>query len=516
MPKKLSALLEMTPLRILNERGVLDISITGITFDSRQVEPGFVFVPLVGVDQDGHAYIDAAIEQGAVAVVGVQPLKNCRVPYVQVENTHNALAHLAAAFYDLPASKLTVIGVTGTDGKTTTCNLIYHILKQAGKKVGLISTVNAIIGDKVVDTGFHVTTPDATDLQRYLALMVADGLTHVVIEATSHGLAQDRVAACEFDIGVVTNITHEHMDFHRTYDNYFAAKAKLFTSLSETRAKSHGAIRLAILNKDDSSFEPLKKLITGRSISYGVSEEADVKAIDLQQDAGGLHFTCKGMDYQVRVDAKMTGIFNVANILAAMCTAVEGLQIDPQVASQGILSMPPVPGRMENIDMGQDFCAIVDFAHTPNALHQALAAARAMTDRKVIAVFGSAGLRDRTKRGMMAEISSKLADITILTAEDPRTESLKDILEEMATAASQVGGKENVTFWRIPDRGDAIRKAIRLARQGDVVIACGKGHERSMCFGTTEYPWDDRTAMKAALSELLGKPGDAMPELPTS
>jgi UDP-N-acetylmuramoyl-L-alanyl-D-glutamate--2,6-diaminopimelate ligase len=514
MTKTLAALFKAIPLKILNDHDLSDTPVTGVTFDSRQVLPGYVFVPLMGVSQDGHDYIEKAIDRGAVAVVGTRTMHDCRVPYIQVDDTHSALAYLSAAFQDFPARKLTMIGVTGTDGKTTTCNLIYNILKAAGMKAGLISTVNAIIGEHILDTGFHVTTPDAPDVQRYLAQMVDAGLTHVVLEATSHGLAQARVTACEFDIGVLTNITHEHLDFHGTFENYLAAKSLLFTGLAETSRKPQGNIRLAVLNRDDPSYESLRKLLSGRVLCYGLAQEADVRAVNIQQEASGVQFTCQAAQYTVGINANLAGMFNVGNILAAMVATIDGLGINAHIAAKGIADMPPVPGRMEIISMGQDFQALVDFAHTPNALHQVLTTLRPMTSGKLIAVFGSAGLRDRAKRRMMAETSIRLADLTILTAEDPRTESLADILDEMAVAATKAGGREGIDFWKMADRRDAIRKAVQMAEKGDVVVACGKGHEQSMCYGTTEYAWDDRKAMKAALAEKLGIAGEEMPFLP--
>jgi UDP-N-acetylmuramoyl-L-alanyl-D-glutamate--2,6-diaminopimelate ligase len=251
--------------------------------------------------------------------------------------------------------------------------------------------------------------------------------------------------------------------------------------------------------------------------------------VEISHSPSGIHFIAQSRDFRVPVSSKLVGAFNISNCLAALTATVYGLQIKPEIAAQGIASLEGIPGRMERIDLGQNFTAIVDFAHTPNALRVSLEAARALTlnpvspgsgqgkrDRgKVIAVFGSAGLRDKAKRRMMAEVSAELADLTVLTAEDPRTESLDDILEEMAAGARARGGREGETFWRVPDRGDAIRFAIRLARPGDIVLSCGKGHEQSMCFGRREHLWDDRTAMRAALSELLGSDGPPMPYLPT-
>jgi UDP-N-acetylmuramoyl-L-alanyl-D-glutamate--2,6-diaminopimelate ligase len=372
-----------------------------------------------------------------------------------------------------------------------------------------------VIGNEVLETGFHVTTPEAPDVQRYLARMVVAGLTHVVIESTSHGLAQHRVTGCEFDIGVVTNITHEHLDYHGSYEAYRAAKARLFTALGQTPDKAQGNPRLAILNKDDQSYDYLSKVTPVQQVSYGLQPSADIWAEDIHQDMSGLHFMVRGSGLNISVDSGLVGAYNVSNILAAIAAAAAGLDIPPKAIQAGVAALRCVPGRMERIESGQDFLAIVDFAHTPNALRVTLQAARQMTAGRVLVVFGSAGLRDRQKRRMMAEISAQLADITILTAEDPRTERLEAILAEMSDAARSQGAVEGKSFWQIQDRGEAIRLAVKMANAGDVVIACGKGHEQSMCFGETEYNWDDRTAMRAALAEGLGTAGPVMPYLPT-
>jgi len=493
-----------------------DVLINEISIDSRSVKPGQLFVAMRGGTLDGHNYIRKAIDYGAVAVVGEKDFTGLAVPYIRLENTRRALTWLAGAFHDWPGRKLTVIGVTGTDGKTTTTNLLHKILLQANIRAGMISTVNAVIGKEVLDTGFHVTTPDAHDVQRYLAKMVDAGLTHVVLETTSHGWSQYRVDACEFDIGVVTNITHEHMNEHGSYENYRAAKARLFSSLETTQEKPQGNPRLGIINRDDvKSFDFLNDFIKVNKLNYGLRADADVHAVDISYSPSGIHFTAQSKDFQVEVTSKLVGAFNISNCLAALTTAVYGLGIEPEVAAGGIASLEGIPGRMERIDMGQNFTAIVDFAHTPNALKSALEAARTMTKGRVICAFGSAGLRDKEKRRMMAETSAELADLTVLTAEDPRTESLEGILEEMAAGAMSKGGSEGETFWRVADRGEAIRFALKLASHGDIVMSCGKGHEQSMCFGAKEFLWDDRTAMRAALAEYLGVEGVKMPYLPT-
>jgi len=489
--------------------------ISGIAFDSRQVQPGNLFVALSGGSTDGHRYISDAIALGAAAVVGSQAGIVCDVPYIQVSDTRLALAHLAAAFYSFPARQLTMIGVTGTDGKTTTANLIYQILLSAGYRTGIISTVNATIGNDVLDTGLHVTTPEAPEVQRYLARMLDAGLTHVVLEATSHGLAQQRVTACEFDVGVVTNITHEHLDYHGSYEAYRAAKGSLFSSLAQTGAKRQGNPRTAVLNQDDGSFDYLRQVSPPYQIAYSIQPGATLWASEIQDTPAGLRFIINGPDFSFPVQSRLAGHFNVSNILAAVGATVKALGVPGDAAQKGIAAMTGVPGRMERIDLGQNFNAIVDFAHTPNALRQVLVTVRQMTQGRVIAVFGSAGLRDRQKRRMMAEVSTELADISLLTAEDPRTEALDAILAEMALGAESKGGVEGETFWKVPDRGEALRLAVKMARAGDVVITCGKGHEQSMCFGEEEYPWDDRVALRAALAELTGASGPLMPYLPT-
>ena len=529
MPKILSQLFVDFPFPTPSQ--IPDVEVTGIAIDSRAVGQGDLFVAMRGGSVDGHNYIPKAIDNGASAIVGDRDFvgrvvanaaqssgspERAKPPYIQLEDSRQALTWLAAAFYDWPARKLTVIGVTGTDGKTTTTNLIYKILLAANIKAGMISTVNAVIGEEVLDTGFHVTTPDAHDVQRYLSRMVDAGLTHVVLETTSHGWAQHRVDACEFDIGVVTNITHEHMNEHGSFESYRAAKARLFSSLEWTLPKPRGNPRLAVINFDDpKSFDFLNDFIKVNKVNYGLKEGADVRALDIKYDPSGIQFITRSKDFSVEVQSKLVGAYNVSNCLAALTSAVYAVGIDPETAARGIASVEGIPGRMEVIDMGQTFTAIVDFAHTPNALKSALEAARTMSKGRVISVFGSAGLRDREKRRMMAETSAELADLTVLTAEDPRTESLDEILEEMAAGAKAKGGREGETFWCVADRGGAIRFALSLAHPGDIVISCGKGHEQSMCFGTREFLWDDRIAMRAALSEYLGVDGPQMPYLPT-
>jgi UDP-N-acetylmuramoyl-L-alanyl-D-glutamate--2,6-diaminopimelate ligase len=484
-----------------------------ISEDSRTVQRGGVFVARRGLKTDSHALIGAAIASGAVAVVGERPLDQvaCSVPYAQVRNAQQALGYLAAAYHGFPSRRLAVIGVTGTDGKTTTTNLIFNMLKCAGLPVGMISTVSAVIGAEEMPTGLHVTTPTAPEVQGYLQRMVESGLTHCVIETTSHGLAQGRVNGVDYDIAVLTNITHEHLDFHGSFENYRAAKGLLFSRLAESYSKA-GVPKCAVINLDDpnaSYFLELSQSV--RQITYSAQGYGQVNLLQWRTEPSGIQATLldSAEGISLTFQTPLIGLYNLQNILAAASAAL-ALGVPAEAIKRGIETLPPIPGRMERIDEGQDFTAIVDFAHTPNALEKALQAARTLTDKRVIAVFGSAGLRDVEKRRLMAEVGARLADICVLTAEDPRTESLEAILEMMAEGARRMGAVEGKTFFRVPDRGAAIALACQLAQAGDVVIACGKGHEQSMCFGEIEYPWDDREAMRAALR------GTPLKTLPTA
>jgi UDP-N-acetylmuramoyl-L-alanyl-D-glutamate--2,6-diaminopimelate ligase len=495
--------------------------ITGLALDSREVQDGNLFVALSGEQVDGHTFIQDAIHQGAAAVVGNTKQAGLTVPYINVEDTRLALAQLSACFYDHPGRSMTVIGVTGTDGKTTTTNLIFRILQSAGFKTGMVSTVNAVIGEEEIDTGFHVTTPEAPMVQRLLARMAAAGITHVVLETTSHGLEQKRVAECAFDLAVYTNITHEHLDYHGNYENYLQSKAQLIHEVAKTKEKPFGNPRSVILNFDDISYPYLLEILykedlkSAKNIAYSSIKEKDFYATDISSTANGISFLIHHEGKNWRINSALIGAYNVGNILAAFSACVGGLGVEPDKAVKGIMNLSFVPGRAERIELGQKFTAMVDFAHTPNALKVSLENSRQLTRGRLIAVFGSAGLRDKAKRRLMAQVSVQLADVTILTAEDPRTEKLDDILAEMSSAAHMQAGQSVGNLYCIPDRAEAIQKAVNMAEPGDLVIACGKGHEQSMCFGTVEYPWDDRVAMRAALSNKLGIPGPKMPQLPT-
>lgn len=381
---------------------------------------------------------------------------------------HLLQAQAACLWFGFPSQKLQVIGVTGTDGKTTTVNLIYHILKKAGKKVSIVSSINAVLGNKNYDTGFHVTTPNPYDLQKYIKMAARSGSEYMVLEATSHGLDQNRLWGVKFKAGVVTNVTHEHLDYHKTYQNYLKSKAKLFANVD-----------LSILNLDDQSYQPLSRLAAGKKITYSIKNNT-------------ADYTPDKFPFQT----SLAGEYNKYNILAALACCRE-LGVGKQVITDAIAGFSSLAGRMEKIDLGQDFCVVVDFAHTPNALEQALTTLRQTTKGRLIAVFGCAGLRDKQKRPLMGQVADKLADIIVLTAEDPRTEDVNQIIEEITS------GIKNKLLLKISDRQKAIEVAINMAQAGDTIGIFGKGHERSMCYGTQEYSWSDQGTAQAALKKKL-------------
>lgn len=509
MSKLFSDLLATLPTNnLIKHHG--DAPITAPISESAQtVEAGGIFVARTGLRVDGHDFIDQAIANGASAIVGEKDLADLPVSYAQVTDSQAILGWLAAAYHDFPSRKLTVIGVTGTNGKTTTSTLIHSILKPG---FGYISTLAADLGEATTDTGLHVTTPAAPQIQAYLARMVENGLRGCVVEMTSHGLAQGRLNGIDIDVAVLTNLTHEHLDYHGSFDNYRAAKARMFEMLATAYRKGTQP-KVSIINADDPNADYFVAIPADQYMLYGLGDRATYRAANIQHRPDGTHFDVSLSDRVVAsYDTSLVGDFNVQNCLAAICAASSIGEISISHLRAGIAAVKGVPGRMERIDEGQSFTAMVDFAHTPDALEKVLVTARGMLaeDQRLIAVFGSAGLRDVEKRRLMAETSARLADMTVLTAEDPRTESLDDILAMMAEGCRSQGGVEDETFIRVPDRGEAIFKACQMAQPGDIVMSCGKGHEQSMCFGTIEHPWDDRDAMRAALQ------GTPLRTLPTA
>lgn len=379
---------------------------------------------------------------------------------------HLLLAIFSVFWFRFPGKQLTIIGVTGTDGKTTTTTLVYEIIKAVGKKVSMISSVHAVIAGKSYDTGFHVTTPDAFMVQQYLRQAADHGDTHVVLEVTSHGLAQHRVWGIPFAVGVITNVTHEHLDWHGTMDQYMRTKLSLFDKA-----------KIAVINRDETELfsRAMMRLHRKRVITYALRHPALV--------------TPKTYPFQT----KLPGDFNRYNCLAALGVAA-ALEIPKHIAAKALADFPGIPGRMEVVSKSP-VTVIVDFAHTPNALDKALKTAKSMTKKRLIHVFGSAGLRDFSKRPFMGEASGRYADAIVLTEEDYRTENVETIMDEVAS-----GITGNVPVHRYPKRFDAIKFALKLARPGDLVMITGKGHEKSLCRGAVEYPWSDQKAVTKILS----------------
>lgn len=492
--------------------GRTDIEITGIEPDSRKVKPGNLFVAIRGLTVDSHNFIPQAIEKGAVAVIGERNGVKLYHPegglgrhpffYIQVPNSREALGILASAWFDHPSRKLKVIGVTGTEGKTTTCDLIYHILKESGKKAGLISTIAAKIGDEEIDTGLHVTNPEALPLQELLAKMLEAGCEYAILETTSIGLDQDRVAGVEYKIGVLTNITRDHLDYHGTIQKYRVAKAILFRR-----------VKVAILNKDDSAFDYMKQQLAPdtKLITYAVNTDADLRAVNIQFSANGTKFDIDGTHFK----SLLLGKYNVLNALAATATA-QALGINNEQISNALASFTTPRGRLERIDEGQNFTVFVDFAHTPNSLDKVLGTLRNVLEpgKKLITVYGSAGARDQLKRPAMGTAGAKHADITIFTADDPRNESVEEITNQLVEGALKEGAQERSIdeltvsdpikqhiFIRIPDRREAIELAIKIAHEGDIVALLGKGHEKSLAIGKEEIPWSDQEEARKAIRD---------------
>lgn len=447
------------------------VPVKNITDDSRKVVPGSLFVAVSGINTDGHDYINKALELGAVAVVGEKQL-NLTVPYLQVKNSREALSFLASEYYDNPSRKMKMIGITGTDGKTTTANMIYQIFKADGKSVGLISTVSAKIGDKEFDTGFHVTNPEPIELQKFLSIMVENGCEYCVLEVTSHGLDQGRVAGISFEVSVLTNVTNEHLDYHKTYENYLKTKSKLFLNS-----------KVSILNKDDASFAKIEELILGKTKIKTYSRHALLGQI------------------KTVVEDRFFETYNQENAAAAIAVSREFNTSDEAII-QSIKSFKGVKGRMEQIDNNKNLKIIVDFAHTPNSLEKILSTLKLQVpkENKLISVFGCAGERDSSKRQQMGEIATRLADVSIFTAEDPRDEKVEDIISQMEEGAKKNNSVIGKNYFKILERGEAINFAINnISQPGDTVVITGKGHEKSMAYDGIEYPWSDQEAVLEAL-----------------
>jgi len=463
-----------------------------IQYDSRNVQPGDTFVAIPGLKHDGTEFVPQAISRGAKVIVAekavvVPPEVELRI----VPSARQALAELAAEYYGDPSRKLKLIGITGTKGKTTTAVLIQSILNAAGFKAGLIGTITS-----------SMTTPESADLQSQLAKMAAEGCTHCVLEVSSHALAQDRVRSCYFSIAIFTNLAHDHLDYHKTMQEYLDTKKKLFEMLEDDA--------VAIINVDDQVSAAIIGVVKGEVIPYGIKqaphEPRDTKYNEF--DAGVSNVAIREKEMVIKINmteirTPLIGMHNAYNIIAAFqCGLVLGIR--PLVIKKGIEVVTVIPGRQEEIVCGQPFRAIVDFAHTPDSLQKILETYRPFTKGKLILVFGCPGERDREKRPMMGEIAVRLADYTIVTTDDPHGEKPESIIDEIA--AGFVGDEsrnsivENRKWEALIDRKKAIEKALKMAKAGDIVLIAGRGHEKYQDFAGKKIPLDDKEVVK----EILG------------
>ncbi|HET9879692.1 MAG TPA: UDP-N-acetylmuramoyl-L-alanyl-D-glutamate--2,6-diaminopimelate ligase [Candidatus Limnocylindria bacterium] len=470
--------------------------VAALAYDSRRAAPGTLFFAVPGVHVDGHAFAARAVEQGAVAIVVERELAGLDVPQLVVDRTRRALADAADAWYGHPSERLQVIGITGTDGKTTSSFLAVELLRAGGMRPGMIGTVAADVGDERRPNDDRNTTPESLELQELLAEMVAAGNDGVVMEATSHGLALERTRNCRFDVGVLTTVSSEHLEFHGSLEAYHAAKALLFEEAP-----------LAILNADEPTFDYFRAHSRDRVLTYGVEADADLRATDLAAGPDGTRFTLQAPEWRGSVHLPMPGAYNVYNGLAAL-TIAQAEGVDLALAADALGRTAGVPGRMERVDAGQPFAVVVDYAHTADSLAKVLRTLRPITRGRLIAVFGSAGERDPTKRPAMGRVAAELADLVIVTDEDPRLEHPRVINEAIAAGARAAGARDGESLEVIDDRRAAIGRAVEVAGEGDVILLAGKGHEESIFYGTAKLPWDDRQVAREAL-QAAGWPTSA-------
>ncbi|MGB9724479.1 MAG: UDP-N-acetylmuramoyl-L-alanyl-D-glutamate--2,6-diaminopimelate ligase [Chloroflexia bacterium] len=502
---RLNALLERTPHPPVAGG---EVEIAGLSYDSRRVQPGHLFVAIRGAHVDGHDYISQALERGAVAVVA-EAGRNLAlpVPLIPVPDPHAFLADLAAAFYDYPARRLLVVGVTGTDGKTTTCFLTSSVLEAAGYTTALFGTVDFKIGPRRWANKTRQTSPEALEAQAFLREAVEAGCTAAVLESSSHGLALHRLEHCEYDVAVLTNVTHEHLDLHGTVEAYRLAKARLFEMLGEARKVGpEGELRpgrgIGVVNLDD----PHAPLYTARTPgplwTYALrNPEARVRAREIVLRAEGTSFCLETPEGNFPIRLRLPGTFNVYNALAAACVGL-ALGAPAGAVAEGLAAVEGVTGRMQRVDEGQPFTVLVDYAHTPEAFETVMGMLRPLVSGRMIAVFGSAGERDREKRPMQGEIAARYCELLVITDEDPRREDREAILREIAAGAERLGKRAGRDFLCIADRREAIRTAFGQARPGDLVLLLGKGHEGCIFYADYALPWDEAGVAREVLREM--------------
>ncbi len=473
----------------ITARGPLTFDIEGIAYDSRQVRPNFLFVALKGQHQDGAQHIDDALRRGAVAIVSEEDRWPKRtVAHIRVEDARLAMAEIACAFYDHPSQKIDMVGITGTNGKTTTSFMVRDILAAEGRTPGLMGTVRYEMGGRVIPA--VRTTPEAPDVQFMLDQMVRSGCRSAVMEVSSHALDQKRVYGTDYDVGVFTNLTRDHLDYHHDMGSYFAAKMHLFQGLGQVRKSA-----TAVVNLDDPWGQQLANTrgLKARLLTYGQHEAADVRAEDIELDAHGTRFMAHTPWGATEAHLRLLGRFNVSNALAAIATA-GSLGIAPERSAAVLAGMGPVPGRLEAVANPKGIHAFVDYAHTDDALSHVLTSLRELKPRRLIVVFGCGGDRDHTKRPIMGAVANRLADYAIVTSDNPRREDPQVIMDEIGVGMPH---RERVEFQL--DREKAIARAVEFARPGDLLVVAGKGHEIYQEFANTVVPFDDREVLKKYL-----------------
>ena len=455
-----------------------DVEITGIAYDSRSVKPGYLFVAIKGFETDGHKYIKSAIENGAAAIIGEEEHITDAI-YVQAKNSRRALAQAAAAFYDHPERKLKIIGITGTNGKTTTTYLIRQILMLKGLRCDLIGTNQTIIGDEVRESSR--TTPESLDLFEIFSQMAQSGGEYVVMEVSSHSLFLDRVYGVTFETAVLTNITQDHLDFHETMQNYARAKAILF-SMSKSAA----------VNVDSDYKDIILENTTGRLTTYGLKEKADVRAENLKMSERGVIFDLlrEGKVREMRLG--IPGEFSVYNALAAIC-ACENIGIDDSDIEKGLVLAKPVKGRIEVVHTNTPYTVIIDYAHSPDGLQNIISAVRGFAKKRIITVFGCGGNRDSAKRPIMGKIAEELSDIAVVTSDNPRCEVPSAIIEDI------LKGMKMDNHIVVENRREAIKKAMEIAQDGDIIILAGKGHETYQEIEHEKHHFDEREVVRELL-----------------
>jgi UDP-N-acetylmuramoyl-L-alanyl-D-glutamate--2,6-diaminopimelate ligase len=476
-----------------------DVEVTGISFDSRRVKPGDLFVAVSGLHEDGHAFASDAVARGAVALALERPGPMPQgTPVLLLQSTRIGLAEIAAEFYGRPARKLRVAGITGTDGKTTTTHMAEHVLQASGIQAGAMSTVAFTVSGTETDNVSGQTTTEAPQVQAWLQRMVEAGVQCAVIETTSHALVQERVRGCDFDVAAFTNVGHDHLDYHPTWEDYLEAKARLIDLTAAAADK--GIEKTAVLNRDDRSYEKLARRPIARRWSYGLTTAADLHPLDLSVSGEGSHFRMKTPIGETDVTLVVPARFNIYNALCAagVCLA---LGVPLEAVGTGLAGFEGVRGRLEPVDLGQDFRVFIDFAHSAGALASALAELRPFTPGRLIAVFGSTARSNHDRPGM-GRAAAEFADFFIITTDDPLSEDPVEIAREVQSGA--LGKSPGRDYEVVIDRRAAIRRAIEFAKPGDCVLLAGKGHERTMRTANGAEPWDERAEAEAAIREKLG------------